>query len=82
MRKTWAELTADEKAEHRRFCIENARDDIPKEQVERVVDLLDIAEFDWEQRRQAEALGIPVDLPLTLGGFEAVLAVSMRKKKE
>lgn len=78
--RTWSELTADEKAEHRRWCIDNARDDIPKDQVERVVDMLGIPEFDWEQRRQAEIFGYP-DVPLAPFGMQTVLAVAMRKKE-
>ncbi len=82
MRKPWAELTADEKTVHRQHCIDNARPDIPKEQVIHMVDLFDIPEHDWERVRLAEEMGYLGDLPeVDLGmGLMAVVAASMAKK--
>lgn len=87
MRKPWSELTADEKSEHRRWCIENARPDVSRDQIERVVDLLDIPEFDWGMRREAEERGLDPDDPEALrqlaamGGMETIIGLGMMKKK-
>lgn len=81
--KTWAELTDEEKAAHRLHCIETARPDLPRDEVERVVDLLDLAEYDWETRRQDEAFSgsfsgsMPSDMTMAIA---SVIALRQKKK--